>query len=138
MEINYLAVFACGVVSMILGFVWYGTLFGNKWIEIIGADAKDLAARKEMQKKAGPLYAIQFVLTLFQAYVLAHYIQGSSSVSGLENAFWIWAAFIMPIVAGASMWNNDTKKIAWSRFLIQTGYYLVLFVIFGLILSYWQ
>jgi hypothetical protein len=138
MEINYLAVLACGIVSMIIGFVWYGPLFGKLWIKVIGATEMDLAARKEMQKKAMPLYGISFVLALFQAYVLAHYIQGWAEASGLENALWIWAAFIVPTVAGASMWNNDSRKIAWTRFWLQAGYYLVLFVVFALILSYWR
>ncbi|MEK7094431.1 MAG: DUF1761 domain-containing protein [Patescibacteria group bacterium] len=138
MEINYLAVLACGIFAMIIGFVWYGPLFGKKWLEVMGADVKDIATRKEMQKKAGPLYGIQFILTLFQAYVLAHYIQGWSEVSSVENALWIWAAFVMPIVAGSAMWNNDSKRVAWTRFLLQGGYQLILFIAFGLILGYWQ
>lgn len=138
MEINYLAVLVCGVLSMIIGSVWYGPLFGKKWMEIIGATQMDVQKRKEMQKKAMPLYAISFVLALFQAYVLAHYIQGWQDASGVENALWIWAAFIIPTVAGASMWNNDANKVKWARFLIQGGYYLVLFIVFGLVLGMWR
>jgi hypothetical protein len=47
-------------------------------------------------------------------------------------------AFVMPIIAGTAMWNNDSKKIAWTRFLIQSGYQLVIFIIFGLILGFWK
>ena len=43
----------------------------------------------------------------------------------------------MPTVAGAAMWNNDSAKISWARFMIQAGYQLVLFVMFGLILGAW-
>jgi hypothetical protein len=71
-------------------------------------------------------------------YVLAFYIAGWTDASGVENALWIWAAFVIPTVAGAAMWNNDSAKISWARFLIQGGYQLVLFVMFGLILGYWQ
>lgn len=137
-EINYLAVFICGVFSMALGFVWYGPLFGNKWLEVVGADKLDIAARKEMQKKAGPLYFIQFLLALFQVSVLAYYIESSTGISGIENALLIWAAFVMPIVAGSAMWNNDSRKIAWARFLIQAGYQLILFITFGYILGIWE
>ncbi|MEK7187319.1 MAG: DUF1761 domain-containing protein [Patescibacteria group bacterium] len=136
-QINYWAVLACGILSMVIGFIWYGPLFGKKWMEIVGANPKDMAARKEMQKKAGPLYLVQFLLTLFQVYVLAHFIQAWADASSLETALWIWAAFIMPIVAGSAMWNNDSRKIAWSRFLIQSGYQLVLFITFGYILGTW-
>lgn len=138
MEINYLAVVACAILAMIAGFVWYGVLFKKMWMRVIGATEADEAARAEMQKKAMPLYAVQFVLVAFQAYVLAHYILGWADASGVENALWIWAAFIVPTVASASMWNNDSRTVAWTRFLLQSGYFLVLFVAFGLILSYWQ
>ncbi len=138
MTVNYWAVLVCAVLSLGVGAVWYGPLFGRKWMEIVGANPDDMEARKKMQKSAGPLYLVQFVLTLFQVWVLAYYIGGWNEVSGLENSLWIWAAFVMPIIAGSSMWNNDSKKVAWTRFLIQAGYQLVIFVIFGLVLSYWK
>ncbi len=107
-------------------------------MEIVGANPDDMEARRKMQKSAGPLYLIQFVLTLFQIWVLAKYMAGSPEVSGLESALWIWAAFVMPIVAGTAMWNNDSAKFSWARFLTQAGYQLVIFIIFGLVLSFWR
>lgn len=137
-QINIWAVVVCAVLSMVLGYIWFGPIFGKKWMEIVGADRMDIEARKKMQKSAGPLYVVQFFLSLFQAYVLAYYIAGWKEASGFENALWIWAAFIMPVIAGTAMWNNDSKKIAWARFLIQSGYQLVLFAMFGLILGVWR
>ncbi len=138
MEVNYLAVLTCAVISMILGGIWYGPLFGKKWMEILGTDSKDKKEIAKMQKSAGPLYLIQFLLTLFQAYVLAYYVKGWNEVSGVEGSLWIFFAFIMPTIAGFSMWNNYTKKVAIERFLIQSGYQLVLFTLFGLILGSWK
>lgn len=138
MDINLYAVLACVLVAMALGFVWYGPLFGKKWMEIIGATALDESRRREMQKKAAPLYAITAVLTFFQAYVLALYIKGVEDIGGIENALWIFAAFVVPTIAAGAMWNNDEGKVKWARFLIQTGYYLILFIVFGYILSRWS
>lgn len=137
-EVNFLAVLVCGVIAMALGFIWYGPLFGKKWMEIIHATPKDLEERKKMQQSAGALYVIQFILILFQAYVLAHYIQGWTDASPLENSLWIWVAFIMPIIAQGAMWNNDSAKISWARFLIQASYQLILFIVFALVLGSWQ
>ncbi len=123
---------------MILGMVWYGTLFGKKWAEIIGADMHDAKAREEMRKAAGPLYLVQFLLTLFQAWVLAYYLSILNVGSAMGHALWLWAGFVLPTTAGASMWNNEKKHLAWSRFLIQTGYQLTLFVVFGLVLGVWR
>lgn len=136
--INYWAVLVCGVLSMVLGAIWYGPLFGRKWAQIIGANPDDLKACKEMQKRAMPLYVAQFLLTLFQVWVLAYDMALLKNVSGLQNAIWLWAGFVMPTVAGSAMWNNDSAKISWARFLIQAGYQLILFIIFGLVLGMWQ
>lgn len=136
--INYWAVLVCAVLSMVLGYIWYGPLFGKKWLEIVGANTMDMERRAEMMKGVWKLYITQFLLTLFQVYVLAYYVAGWFEVSGVENTLWIWAAFIVPTVAGASMWNNDSAKVSWARFLIQGGYQLVLFVMFGLVLGSWK
>lgn len=137
-EINAWAVLVCALLSMVTGGIWYGPLFGKKWMEILKVNPEDLKNRKEMQKKAMPLYVIQFLLTLFQVYVLAHYFTGWKEASMYENALWIWAAFVMPTVAGASMWTNDSRKMVWSRFLIQSGYQLVNFMLFALVFGIWK
>lgn len=91
-----------------------------------------------MQASVGPLYALQFLLSLFQAWVLAYYLNAMPSVPSLTNSLWIWAAFVMPIVAQASMWNNDSRSVSWTRFLLQAGYQLVLFIIYALVLGNWR
>lgn len=137
MEINYIAIIVASVLAMAIGAIWYGPLFGNKWMDIIGISPEDKQKREEMQKGAAKLYFVQFLLTLFQVWVLAYYIAGWEEAHGVVNALWIWAAFLIPTVAGTAMWNNDSSKIAWARFLIQGGYQLVIFIVFGVILEYW-
>src|SRR5262245_43328541 len=137
--INYWAVLVCGVVAMVMGFVWYGPLFGKKWMEICGVTAMDEMKRKEMQKKAGPLYLAQFVLVVFQVWVLAWFIGALASVSGgVHTAFALWLAFVMPTIAGSSMWNNDASKVKWAKFFLQAGYQLICFIVFALILTGWK
>ncbi|MFA6601475.1 MAG: DUF1761 domain-containing protein [Candidatus Paceibacterota bacterium] len=138
MMINYLAVIVCSVLSLVVGAIWYGPLFGKTWLAVIGADAALVEKRNEMQKSTRLLYLVQFLLSLFQIWILAYYIAGWQTASGVVNALWIWAAFIMPTIAGASMWNLDPTKVKWARFLIQSGYQLVMLVIYGLILGLWK
>ncbi len=137
MDINYWAVLAGAVASMVIGSVWYGPLFGRKWMEINELNPDDVAKREAMQKEAMPLYGVQFVLSLLQLYILAHFIQGWTEVSGVENAVWIWLGFVMPTVAGFAMWNAKPNKVKWAMFLISSGYQLVNFVVFGWILGTW-
>lgn len=137
MEVNYVVIAACAILSMVVGYVWYGPLFGKKWMEIVGMDKETEERRREMMKDTPKLYAAQFLISLGQVYILAHFIKGWSDVSGVESALWIWAGFVLPTVAAASMWTADRKEVKWARFLIQGGYYLVLFIAFGYILSTW-
>lgn len=136
--VNYWAIATGAVLSMVIGAIWYGPLFGKKWMEIVGVNPADLEARKKMQKTAGPLYAVQFLLTLFQIFVLAQLLADTETAGGLERSLWIWGAFIIPTLAGAVMWTNETGRIKWARFRIQGGYQLVLFILFGLLLQYWK
>lgn len=138
LSINYFAVVVGAVLSMAIGALWYGPLFGKKWMQIVGVNPDDLEARKKMQKNAMPLYLVQFVLTLFQALVLAHLIADTTRVGGLERALWIWGAFVIPTLAGAVMWTNEQGKMKWARFLIQGGYQLTIFIVFGLLLQFWK
>lgn len=137
MEVNYVVIIGGAVLSMIVGSIWYGPLFGKKWMEICGVSDADVEKRKQMQKEAMPLYGIQFVLALLQLYILAHFVKGWEDVSGIESALWIWLGFVMPTIAGSAMWNNDSATIKWARFLIQSGYQLVIFLLYGYILGVW-
>ena len=136
-NINILAVLACGVVGLVLGFVWYGPLFGKLWMHLCKMDELSEEEKLKMQKNAMKLYATQLLLTLFQAFVLAHFLGGFGAVTGIFGSLWIWAGFVLPTVATLSMWGNDSGKTAWVRFGITAGFQLVLFVMFGLILGIW-
>lgn len=138
LSVNYVAIFVGAVLSMVIGALWYGPLFGKKWMEIVGVTPDDVEARKNMQKGAGPLYGVQFMLTLFQVLVLSHLIADTARAGGVERALWIWAAFVIPTLAGAVMWTNEPGKQKWARFLIQGGYQLVIFLVFGLLLQFWK
>lgn len=136
--VNYWAIIVGAILSMVIGAIWYGPIFGKKWMEIVGVDPNDKETLAKMQKSAMPLYFIQFLLTLFQVLVLAHLIADTKLVGGLERSLWIWAAFIIPTLAGAVMWTNDSGRIKWMRFNIQGGYQLIIFIVFGLLLQLWK
>ena len=141
MEIHFLPVLVCAIVSIILGSLWYGPIFGKTWMRLMKVDADcmtDPVKRKAAQKQAMPLYLIQFLLSLLEIWVLAKFIASGFSSSGLCTALWIFVGFVLPMAAQGSMWNNDTKKDNWTRFSIVAGFNLVLFIVFGLILSVWR
>jgi hypothetical protein len=36
------------------------------------------------------------------------------------------------------MWTNEAVRLKRARFLIQGGYQLVMFIVFGLLLQFWK
>lgn len=45
--ISYPAVLGAAIASMILGFLWYGPLFGNAWMRLSGMTEADKAAAQK-------------------------------------------------------------------------------------------
>ncbi len=142
--INYLAVLACAVMSMVLGFTWYGPLFGKQYMRMQGmteADVeqfkKDPAMRSNMMRN----YALTFILALVMAFGLAHslifasaYLQVSGVYAGVMAGFWSWLSFVVPVTANLIFFDKKT----WSWWLLVNGYYLIQLVLMGVILALWM
>ncbi|MEI8130749.1 MAG: DUF1761 domain-containing protein [bacterium] len=134
--IHFWTILVCGVFAMIFGALWYGPLFGKLWMHINGVTKAHAGKQMGMNKKTLPLYTAQFLLTLFQLFILVHLV-GYTALGGMMSAFWVWAGFILPTIAGSCMWTNESRKMAWSRFLVQSGYQLVCMLVFGAVLGAW-
>jgi hypothetical protein len=140
-EVNYLAVLVCGIASMVLGFIYYGPLFGKLYAKLMGWEHIDAAKREEMKKTMMRSYILSFVGSLVMAYILSHVItyataySGSKGVSaGLSSGFWMWLGFIAPVTMGNVLWGNQP----WKLWVLGNGYNLLQLLIFGMILSSWK
>jgi len=137
-DINYLAVLVCGVVSMILGALWYGPLFSKQWVALSGMTPEKM---EEGKKKMTSGYLVTFIGALVMAYVLAHtlvfaqsYMEVEGISSGLSTGFWMWLGFIAPVTLGSVLWEGKS----WKLYFINNGYNLILLLIMGSILAVWK
>ncbi len=135
--INYWAILAIMAASVILGFLWYGPLFGKKWMALTGISMPE--GKPQMSEMLKPVI-ISLIGTLFMAYVLTHslafgnaYLGMSGISAGLMAAFWNWLGFIVPVNLNFVAWEGKP----WGLFFIHSGYWLVLLAIAGVILSVW-
>jgi hypothetical protein len=141
--VNIWAILACGVMSLALGFVWYGPLFGKKYLKYVGVTEADIEKFKSDPKakmRMNMSYGLTFVIACITAFVLQHVIvfgnayTHMSGLSGaLQGAAWSWLGFYVPSVAGGVFWEN--KK--WGWFVLVAGYYLIQLLLMGVILSLW-
>ena len=137
--INYLAVLVSAVAAMVLGFLWYGPIFGKFWIKEMGWSE---ASIEEAKKKGMTMqYAVQAVGALVMAFVLAHFIilgvayypAVTPLKAGLHTALWNWLGFIVPVTVGVVLWEGKSWRL-WS---LNAGYYLVMLCVMGVILALW-
>ena len=137
MTINYLAVLVAAVVSMVLGAVWYGPLFGKKWSELMGWSSMTPEQTAEMKKSANKSYFWMFLSSLVMAYVTA-WVVGVAGVSdfsgGLEVGFWLWLGFVATVSLGGVLWEKKPIKL-WA---LNNGFNLLNLLVYGVILAGWQ
>ncbi len=109
MEINYLAIGAAAVASMVIGSLVYGPLFGKQFMAAMGMDKWTPEQQAAEKKKMGMLYGIQFLASLLMFYVLARFMVGLDQMSvngGLMVAMWVWVGFVLPLKLGEAIWGG--------------------------------
>ena len=133
-SVNYLAVLAAAIASMVIGFIWYGPLFGKQYMALMNFDNKKM---QEMKKKGmSKTYALAFLTSLIMGYVLAHfvdYVQASTIADAAVLGFWLWIGFFATTQLGVVLWEGKPVKL----YIINTLHYLVTLVVMSAILAVW-
>ena len=134
--VTALTAFVGAIVAMVVGFVWYGPLFGKKWAHIIGMTMPEgKEAVRAAHKSMMPRYALNFVTAFITYYALgffAAFVGRLSIIGALVYAIFLWAGFLMPLEASAALWSGKSTKLSWQMFFITAGYQLVAIVLAGI------
>ncbi|MEN8913557.1 MAG: DUF1761 domain-containing protein [Polaribacter sp.] len=81
MEMNFNVLFLAALVPMIIGFVWYGPLFGNAWMKEMGFTKESLAGTN-MVKTLIISYVFSFFIASFLMFVVIHQSGVYSTLAG--------------------------------------------------------
>lgn len=142
--INWWAVVVGAASLHILGFIWYGPIFGKAYGSIMGmppVSQMSPETNKEFKNKMWPVYILNLILALITSYALAYFLNllGDMAVGGgVCIALAIFFGFMLPLIAGNSMWSGKPRALAWKLFWINFGYYLISFIVLAGILSAWR
>lgn len=135
-QVNLSAVLVAAVVAFIIGGLWYGPLFGRKWLALTGMPpgTKPAGARRAM--------LVQFLMTVISAFVLALFVSatpGATVAASMTIAFWIWLGFIATTMTGEYLFvAAPDKQKPWALYWFNVLYYLVTLVVMGIILVIWK
>lgn len=135
--INYWAVLGCMLASILIGFVWYGPLFGKPWMKMSGIIMPEKKPSFFVMLK--PI-VISLAGALFMSLTLAHWLVFSAVVlnvtglvGALQGAFWLWLGLTVPVGVSVVAWEGKP----WRLFLIHSAYWLVLLSTMAMVLSRW-
>lgn len=136
-SINWLAVVACVVVSMISGGLWFGPkTFFPAWWKAIGKTEKDTPGGDNMAVMWGGTVLASFVQAVSMA-IMVNYMGKSSGgatlTSGMMAGFMLWFGFVAATSLTNKLFAGQLK--AW---VLETGNHFINFILFGAILGAWH
>ena len=137
--INWLAVIACVVASMIIGSIWFHPkTFFPIWWKAIGKSDKDDASQSStpMGVVWGLIVLSSFVQAVFMSLIvhaMGSMSGGATLGSGAMAGFFLWLGFVAPSSLTNKLFADRLK--AW---VLEAGNHLVTFVVMGAILGAWH
>ena len=130
MHVNVLAVVAAAAASWVLGAVWYSpVLFVKPWRAEIGVPAD---AKPDLGKMA-PQMIGALVIALIQAGAFAFFLGKQSVALGAAYGFVAGLCWVASAFALTYMFEGRSVRLL----LINGGFNVASFVLYGLILTAW-
>jgi hypothetical protein len=132
LKINHLAVWICIVLMHAFGFLWYGPLFGEKWMVLVGMDQETM----QQESMSAGIWILNSVAIIAPIYLLAWLLARMNITSGLQGAlitFLITFSFHHLPLMNANMFAGQPYGLAW----ITGGYSLTWLTVSGFILGAW-
>ena len=123
------------IFSVVLGFVWYGPLFGKQWMALSGIVMP--AEKPGIGTMVKPIL-LSFVGAVLMTFVLTYLIafhngfyQTSGYLTAILMGVFLWFGFIVPIHLNNLGWEGKSKTL----FAINTGYWFVFLLVSSMIVN---
>ena len=133
LKINHAAVWVSIVLLHVLGFLWYGPIFGEKWMSLVGLDMATI----EANPPGTGVWITNFVSTVVPVYVLAWLftkLDVSSALQGAGIGLLIGFSFVHLSDMTGDMFARQPYALSW----ITGGFSMVSLALTGLILGAWR
>jgi hypothetical protein len=135
-DINWLALIAAVAVNMVVGFVWYSpALFAKQWAKLTGRKMEEMGdGTKGYVLTTAGAFVQAFILLHLVSYAAYFYPTYSEVSVGLLTAVYAWIGFVAIPQGVNTVFAGTRKKLL----AINTGYFLVVLLINGVLLSVWK
>ena len=132
--VNWLSVVGTALAGFLLGWIWYGPLFGKQWMKLMKISKKDMQKAKK-KSMVTPMVG-GFLATVVMAYVLDTFVRLVAATTFVEGAilgFWLWLGFVATVLLGKVLWGNKSFSLS----LIDSLHYLAVLGLMGGLLAVW-
>jgi len=134
--LNIWAIFAATLSTFVVGWLWYGPLFGTAWMNAVGLNEEQLR-----QGNLAKIFGLAFLFELIMAFNLAMFLTGTPEAAesitagtGMFYGFLTGFGWIFFALAVNSLYEQKS----WKYIMINGGYWTVSFTVMGLIISAWK
>lgn len=141
MQVNCLAIFVCTVLSMVLGFTWYGPLFGKKWAQLEGLNMSVKPSQKVMMRCTLIGFFSALILCTGTAYAISILRNFGLAISGHEPttgcavmmSVSLWFFFLLPLQLNKAAWEMKS----WALVFLNAGFEITRLAMVALIFWHW-
>jgi hypothetical protein len=129
--VNWVAVVVAAIAQMVLGFIWYGPLFGKRWMSLMGVNPPS-----KPPEGMWKTYAWSALGSLVTAAVLDRLVAtmgASTAGAGIVAGFWVWLGFVATVTLASVLYERRSINL----YVLNNGYQLVSLAVMGAVLAAW-
>ena len=127
---HWIGILVAAVAGFVVGGLWYGPLFGKAWMAARGISKDDTGGMNM------PLiFGTTFLLNLVAAFGLAHIVGHAGMPGGLHHALLISGAIALFFIVTSIGVNYLFSRMSLKLFLIDSGYWVVIYCVMGAVLG---
>ncbi|ACV25884.1 DUF1761 domain-containing protein [Kangiella koreensis] len=127
-EINYFAVVVAALLSFAIGGLWYSPLlFGRMWLEEMQLKAEDI-------KQKPSVFILSFTFSVIAVFIVADLLGPKPELINALTISGLIGALVFLGLGITYQFSNRTLR----HLLIDGGYHILQFTMFGLILGSWH
>lgn len=132
-DVNWLAVVVAVVAHQVLGFLWYGPLFGRMWMSARGTTREEMQARG-VSPAPFVVAGIGSLLSAIALALLLSLADEVDAIDGLMVGLLAGIGFAAPTSATAAAYEEGNPTVTW----LYIAYQVAGFAIMGAILGAWR
>ena len=123
---------AAALAQVVIGFLWYGLLFGKTWQTLTGMK-KPAKITSEIKRKMSVSIVAALIMSFVTAYIMKITLVQFPFVTYAGVTFvslLMWLGFVLPVTLSSVLWEGRKVKL----FVLNSLYYLASLVIVSWIL----